>query len=206
MAYIQRVRFVKTKPGQYREMPWPNGRGVTTELFVHPQGTSVANNTAVWRVSMAGVSSDGPFSSLPEYQRAITIAEGMGFRLKGYPGTDIDVTPGVVHCFSGAEDIKCALIGGECTDLNLFFKPEACEGSLELFSGYKELFPKRGETTIIICLKGKGNVSYSGKRKMLSNPKEAVLFSNPNGGTLLVNTLPYAQFALVRIKPVRSMA
>jgi environmental stress-induced protein Ves len=44
-------------------MPWKNGGGETTEIAVFPDGAGLSDFD--WRVSMARVDGDGPFSSFP---------------------------------------------------------------------------------------------------------------------------------------------
>ncbi|MBM7325185.1 HutD family protein, partial [Agrobacterium sp. S2] len=48
-------------------MPWKNGGGVTTEIIVHPAKASMADFD--WRISMANVAQDGPFSIFPGVDR-----------------------------------------------------------------------------------------------------------------------------------------
>ena len=50
------------KPADYVRMPWKNGGGQTTEIVVHPAGATLAEFD--WRVSIADVDADGPFSQL----------------------------------------------------------------------------------------------------------------------------------------------
>ena len=69
----------------FREMPWANGAGVTTELFVHKDATS---GRILWRLSMAGVDSDGPFSHFEGYDRILVLLSGQGITLVHGDGTE----------------------------------------------------------------------------------------------------------------------
>ena len=60
----------------HRRMPWKNGGGETVEVIVHPEGASLSDFG--WRVSMATVASDGPFSVFPGIDRTIVVVEGAG--------------------------------------------------------------------------------------------------------------------------------
>lgn len=75
----------------FREMPWVNGKGVTTELFAYKKERS---DRVLWRISMAGVSCDGPFSHFAGYDRILVLIEGLGLRLSHGDGTE--------HCLSSA--------------------------------------------------------------------------------------------------------
>lgn len=63
----------------YISMPWKNGGGVTTEIIVHPANASMADFD--WRISMADVAQDGPFSIFPGIDRTLCILEGNGMSL-----------------------------------------------------------------------------------------------------------------------------
>jgi uncharacterized protein len=65
-------------PADYRRMPWANGRGTTVEMLRQdgPDGL-------LYRLSMASVVEDGPFSLFPGVERNLTVISGPGFRLAG---------------------------------------------------------------------------------------------------------------------------
>ena len=63
----------------HRRMPWKNGGGETVEVIVHPEGASLSDFG--WRVSMATVASDGPFSVFPGIDRTLAVLSGEGMDL-----------------------------------------------------------------------------------------------------------------------------
>ena len=63
----------------HRRMPWKNGGGETVEVIVHPEGASLSDFG--WRVSMASVASDGPFSVFPGIDRTLAVLSGDGMAL-----------------------------------------------------------------------------------------------------------------------------
>jgi environmental stress-induced protein Ves len=63
----------------YRRMPWKNGGGETVEIMVSPEGAGLADFD--WRISMATVGSDGPFSIFPDIDRTLSILDGAGMTL-----------------------------------------------------------------------------------------------------------------------------
>ena len=70
--------------GEHRRMPWQNGGGNTYEVARAPDG---AGSTAfTWRISIAEVVNDGPFSSLPGIDRIIVLIEGtqMALTMTGF--------------------------------------------------------------------------------------------------------------------------
>ena len=71
------IRILKAQ--EYRRMPWKNGGGETVEIAVSPQDASVGDFD--WRVSMATVAVDGPFSIFPGIDRTLSILRGNGMSL-----------------------------------------------------------------------------------------------------------------------------
>ncbi len=64
----------------HKRMPWKNGGGETVEIAVFPPGAGVDDFD--WRISMATVASDGPFSIFPGIDRTLSILDGAGLSLK----------------------------------------------------------------------------------------------------------------------------
>jgi environmental stress-induced protein Ves len=118
----------------YRVMPWKNGSGTTTELFA----AGSAPDGFDWRVSIATVASDGPFSRFEGCDRHIACIEGEGFDLRGGPAGEIAVLPDLVpRSFSGDWHIFGRLRSGACRDFNLIARRDLYQSSLTLhrFSG-----------------------------------------------------------------------
>lgn len=98
-------------------MPWKNGGGETAEIAVFPRGAGLEDFG--WRLSMARVAADGPFSSFPGIERTLTVLEGVGFRLT-VDGVEHLLTPESAPLrFPGDAPASAALLGGAVTDLNV---------------------------------------------------------------------------------------
>lgn len=63
----------------YRHMPWKNGQGMTEEVLTFPAGSDA--DRFDWRVSIAHIGTDGPFSLFPGIDRTIALLEGNGLLL-----------------------------------------------------------------------------------------------------------------------------
>jgi uncharacterized protein len=127
------MRFRRTRPGQRHSLvvmgvtllpaegrvavPWRNGRGVTREIAVCPGGA----DDFLWRLSIADVAADGPFSAFPGYRRVITVLTGAGMRLT-VDGAVHDIGPLEPFEFDGGAQTTCTLPGGPITDLNLIVR------------------------------------------------------------------------------------
>ena len=59
--------------------PWRNGGGVTWQIAAGPDGADVARFD--WRLSMAEVAADGPFSAFAGIDRTLTLLQGAGLEL-----------------------------------------------------------------------------------------------------------------------------
>ncbi len=115
-------------PADYTSMPWKNGGGRTTEIAVHPHGATI--QAFAWRVSIADVARDGPFSRLPGVERTIVLLEGAGMWLTTR-GREIELrTPFEPHRFSGDDAVECTLIAGPVRDFNAMLRRGAARGSV----------------------------------------------------------------------------
>lgn len=96
----------------YRVQPWANGRGQTVELarVDGPAGM-------IWRLSVATVAEDGPFSRLPGVQRNLTVIEGPGFDLLG-DGVRLRCDPLRPVAFDGGLALAAAGVMAPSRDFN----------------------------------------------------------------------------------------
>jgi environmental stress-induced protein Ves len=104
------------KASDYRQGLWRNGLGVSWDIA--QQGGEDFD----WRMAIARLDADVPFSAYPDVDRVFTIIEGKGVSL------DIDGT-GFVEAtrlhpvyFPGDRQTSCRLLSGPCRALNLFVK------------------------------------------------------------------------------------
>lgn len=96
-------------------MPWKNGGGVTREIAKETEGERI-----LWRLSMAEVASDCPFSSFPGLTRILTVIRGAGLVLRTPEGV-MTAEPMQPVRFSGDLPVDCTRIAGNVTDLNVIF-------------------------------------------------------------------------------------
>ncbi len=115
-------------PADYRRMPWKNGGGHTTEIAVHPADAGSAS--FVWRISVAEIDRNGPFSRFPGIDRTLVLLSGDGIRLTG-AGDPMELqTPYEPVTFAGEAPIDCSLIGGPTRDFNLMVRRDAAHGEV----------------------------------------------------------------------------
>ena len=102
----------------YRRMPWKNGQGLTEEVMAFPEGAGVDGFD--WRLSIAHVDADGPFSPFPGIDRTIALLEGEGLALDLPDGRTVTLSPGgEPFPFPGEWTVSSRNLGGPTVDLNI---------------------------------------------------------------------------------------
>ena len=106
------------RAADHRVMPWKNGGGTTTEIAAHPDGSDLAGFG--WRVSMASVAADGPFSLFPGIDRTLAVLEGEGIHLAvDGQGVRRLTRASAPHPFPADAAASAALVAGPILDLNV---------------------------------------------------------------------------------------
>ena len=106
------------RASDYKVMPWKNGGGETAEIAVSPHGAGLADFD--WRVSMARVDGDGPFSSFPGIDRTLAILEGAGIVLSVEDEEPARLTlDSEPHAFPADIATSAQLIAGTVIDFNV---------------------------------------------------------------------------------------
>jgi uncharacterized protein len=137
-------------PADYKRTAWKNGGGTTTELAISPDNADLSD--FLWRVSIAEVDADGPFSLFPGCDRTIMLIVGSGMTLEaGDYGSIALVKPLQAKSFSGDWPVFGRLISGPVRDFNLIVRRDAMQGSLHTVvfdTGYHAKCPAGGT---LIC-------------------------------------------------------
>ena len=107
----------------YQRTRWKNDGGWTTEIA---RGAETGGDDFRWRVSIAEIERDGPFSAFPGVERDLLLLEGNGIEL------DIDAAEPQrlirrfehVH-FAGEANVDCRLLAGPTRDFNVMTRRAA---------------------------------------------------------------------------------
>ena len=108
-------------------MPWKNGGGVTMEIFASPPSGDFA-----WRVSIATVNADGPFSIFAGYERHIMTLSGEGMVLDIEGRGKFNLEPLKPFSFSGDAQVHGSLLQGPAQDFNLMVRRDFGSGTLRV--------------------------------------------------------------------------
>jgi len=100
--------------------PWKNGGGVTREVAAFPPDAGMEDFG--WRISLADIAVDGPFSTFPGIDRVLTVIEGAGLMLEvGGRMLALDAASPPL-AFAGEDAVQARLTGGPVRDLNLMVR------------------------------------------------------------------------------------
>lgn len=130
---------------------WKNGAGMTREIAF---GGSNGKHFD-WRLSVAEVAHDAPFSAFPGVDRCITLLRGTGMRLRADDGS-VDhalTTPLAPFRFCGDAPLTAALVGGACSDFNVMTRRGRWRNEVEIHREAAEL--AGADIALLLCCAGK---------------------------------------------------
>ena len=136
----------------YTRMRWKNGAGWTSEILRMPDADDWH-----WRLSIAEIETDAPFSAFPGVDRELVLLSGNGLRLRFDDGASHDLLPPHDRLrFAGERTAFGELIDGATRDFNLMWKRDAAQATLwrRPLVGTMVLFVDPGETWIVHMLAG----------------------------------------------------
>lgn len=113
--------------------PWKNGGGVTREIATGGVGDS--RTDWGWRVSLAEVAQDGPFSIFAETDRVIAVIEGAGMDLVRPDGTRLALEPLQPLRLAGEHPFEGRLRDGPVRDLNVMVRRGLFTAEMEIRQG-----------------------------------------------------------------------
>ena len=105
-------------------MPWKNGGGVTHQVAVSPEGASL--DGIEWRISLARVSADGPFSIFEGIDRALLVLRGSLALRVGHQEPRVLRAGMPPMYFRGEDDAQATVLDGPVTDLNVMTRRGRC--------------------------------------------------------------------------------
>jgi environmental stress-induced protein Ves len=116
-------------------LPWKNGGGTTRELLAWPLGAAQWH----WRMSVAQVDADGPFSVFEGVQRWFAVLDGAGVELALGQGGAVHMqrlsSKSEAFCFEGALPVDCSLLDGPTQDFNLMVRSAYARAQMQRVQG-----------------------------------------------------------------------
>ncbi|MDT3337498.1 HutD family protein [Shewanella sp. SP1S1-7] len=116
--------------------PWKNGGGSTKQLLISPSNADLSNFD--YRISIASISSNGPFSSFIGIDRQLCLLEGEGLKLH-IQGDNLNsgtilIPNDAPFNFKGETQIESQLLGDKVLDFNVMTKRGKYRSNIEKIS------------------------------------------------------------------------
>ncbi|MEJ8650556.1 HutD family protein [Streptomyces sp. MS1.AVA.3] len=171
-------------------MPWSNGGGVTREIAVHPPGAGW--DAFAWRVSLADVTRDGPYSPLPGVRRILTVVDGAGLELT------VDGAPQLLpdrcrpFAFPGAAATDSRLLDGPVVNLNVMLREGRAAATVEMVRGSRVVWPQRRpadggaegadgpQEVLVVAVEGRTRLAEDGAYRAQLDRFDAALLTGPD--------------------------
>lgn len=130
--------------------PWKNGGGSTRQLLISPAGAGLDDFD--YRVSLASVASDGPFSRFDGVDRQLLILQGAGLELKLDGRGSLRLTPGDAPlAFAGETPAQSRLMDGPLTDFNVMTRRGRYQSRLDYLT-VDDALELRADAELILLL------------------------------------------------------
>lgn len=130
----------------YLRTPWKNGGGETVQLAIFPADAGL--DDFAWRISVAGIDRDGPFSRFAGIDRSLVVLSGSGVLL------DIDgmrhelTTDSPPLRFAGSAETSARLIAGPVTDFNVMSRAGVADHSISRMAPVETVSSRSGHTFV----------------------------------------------------------
>lgn len=188
---------------EYRRERWKNGAGWTRQIHAEPHADGAQGWD--WRLSIAEIEQDAPFSAYPGIDRELVLLEGNGLRLCFEDGESRLLSPPHDRCrFAGERALRGELVDGPTRDFNLMWRRDTVEAQAwhRPLVGSMAMFVSPGETWVFHLMAGTATFSAdaglpvmaSGDTALLSAPEGRRRFLLDGAGeALLLRFSPKAQ-------------
>jgi environmental stress-induced protein Ves len=191
------MRVIRAR--EYRRKPWKNGGGETIEVAVGPADATLVMFD--WRVSMAHIEADGPFSDFPGIDRTLGILEGDGITLSIEGRERRTLTPrSAPYSFPGDVATHASLIGGTVTDLNVMTRRGLLQHRVRRMRIDDSLeLALRAPTALLFCIAGTVRIE-AGKEALALGPLDTLLVDQPYESARIVSDATSVVF-LIEVEP-----
>ena len=131
---------------------WKNGAGLTREIALGPAGSGL--DDFGWRLSVAELERDAPFSAFPGIDRCIVVIGGAGMALHDAAGAPVrTLAPLQPWAFEGERALHARLTHGACRDFNVMTRRGAWRAELRVLREPAPL--ARGDVTALLVVQGR---------------------------------------------------
>lgn len=156
---VLRMNLQHFNVNQCAEMPWKNGGGTTKEVVCHPANSDMSHFN--WRISIAKIDQNGPFSSFEGIDRTIMLLQGKQVRLQAKDGSfDHKLEqPLAPFSFAGEVGLDCTLEAGSTQDFNVMTRRQICQSVTTIVR--EETTFNGMNTAVILAAKGRWSAVFN---------------------------------------------
>jgi environmental stress-induced protein Ves len=180
--------------------PWKNGAGVTREIAVEPADATL--DDFEWRISVAEIARDAPFSAFAGVDRCIVLLQGCGMQLRTDDGA-IDARldrPLEPFRFAGDVPVTATLIDGPCVDFNVMVRN--IRWRAEVFAPNETQHVDAAAAALALCVEGEAFIDSETHPTVTLRTGQAVVWqSAAPSRTLRVGDMP-TKVLLVQLHPL----
>ena len=166
-------------------MPWRNGGGLTRELLAWPDAGDWA-----WRLSVAEVAQDGPFSRFDGVERWFAVLSGHGVCLDIEGQTHKLTAESAPLCFDAATLTSCTLMNGATQDFNLMLRRDRARAHMLRVAGVRQCILAKSVTLAVYGVQGPGRLRSPQGESQLS--AGTLLWQRLDAGALVQLDAPHA--------------
>jgi uncharacterized protein len=138
------------KQSEYTEQPWKNGGGLTREIAA--AFSAEATPRALWRLSLASIERDGPFSEFRGYDRTIVAIDG-AVELD-VEGQRIQLERAEPYDFPGEAQVTCRVTAGPAHDLNALTLRDGYAHDVEIVTSVQRFVLDEDEIVFVYVIDG----------------------------------------------------
>jgi environmental stress-induced protein Ves len=171
------------RSADYRQMPWKNGGGTTTEIVVSPQDSRTGEFD--WRISMATILNDGWFSEFPQVDRTLSILQGNAIHLAITGGAEMQLSQASAPFHFPADAPAYArLTDGPVVDLNVMTRRTRFTHRMtRLETPSPVTWQLNADITALLVCTTPFRLDHNARTARIA-PLDTAIFYNPGGSVL----------------------
>lgn len=180
------MRIQLIPANEYQRTRWKNGLGWTREITRYPADSE----SWQWRLSIAEVDKDGPFSAFENIDRELVLLSGEGMRLNFADGESVTLHPPHDSLrFAGERELNAELISGPTQDFNVMWHRDHYHVLVlhRPLVGPMVFFSEKNVTWAIYMLSGIAQFKDQASPVRLQQGDSALLLPDDSGGRLIID-------------------
>lgn len=162
---------------------WKNGGGQSAQIGIFPDNSIFTANDFQWRVSIAKISTAGPFSVFPGYWRGLTLLQGEGLNLEFLnSGDKKHIRPRDSLSFSGDLKLHATPLSNKEIDWGCIYLPKQVQLRMQNISlkASTRSFVLSARTYFIFVTEGRlTSYEYPGEKIKQLNTLDFARMENP---------------------------